>query len=190
MRGSSRGGPMGERARAVTTSSGSDRPGLHWRTIRSATTPLEGAHGATPCDRCHRKVAPAELSAPFRGGVEPVTLFSFSSTLCLDCHEDPHAGGLDRFADASGCSGCHAVAGWDLVTFDHTRTGSILEGAHVTVSCGGCHRKTDRGVDRLVWVGIDTGCTDCHRNPHGTSSIVPVFHSTAVVVTPSRAGKS
>jgi hypothetical protein len=130
--------------------------------------PLEGAHGATPCDRCHRKVAPAELPVPVDGRIEPVTLFTFPSTRCLDCHEDPHAGALDRFADASGCSGCHAVTGWGRVTFDHARTGSTLEGAHATASCSGCHRKTDRGAERLVWVGIGTGCTDCHRNPHGS----------------------
>ena len=66
---------------------------------------------------------------------------------------------------------------WILVVLVMVFAGTALVSANggphgdysaTTDACAGCHRKTDRGVDRFVWVGIGTGCTDCHRNPHGT----------------------
>ena len=57
------------------------------------------------------------------------------------------------------CAACHLVEGWEKVRFNHDPTGFPLRGAHVNVTCTGCHGK---GFDTQV---ADT-CSGCHRDRH------------------------
>lgn len=65
-----------------------------------------------------------------------------------------HAGGDTR------CSACHSTVGWRPVTFDHSKTGFPLDGAHLGASCSGCHVSGD--FQRPV----PTSCAACHRDVH------------------------
>lgn len=69
-----------------------------------------------------------------------------------------------RVSDANGatrCGACHMVEGWEKVRFNHDPTGFPLRGAHVNVTCSGCHRQ---GFDKPV---ADT-CSGCHRDRHAS----------------------
>lgn len=101
--------------------------------------PLLGTHASTDCDGCHD-------SHVFRDAPEA----------CVDCHleEDPHEGRFD-----SNCAGCHNPVSWEDWLFDHnTQTDFLLDGAHVSVTCEGCHRQS-----LTTMVKLGSRCTDCHR---------------------------
>ena len=53
------------------------------------------------------------------------------------------------------------VEGWEKVRFNHDPTGFPLRGAHVDVTCNGCH---SQGFDKPV---ADT-CSGCHRDRHAS----------------------
>ena len=144
--------------------------------------PLSAAHraldGPTQCFQCHAKAGgPAEMQGR-----------------CLACHTEigwmrQHQRGLHaRVKDP--CSKCHpdhagrdfALIAWDGGSpqhFDHARAGWTLEGKHAQLECRSCHRpesqhgdaaalirKHDRGAS---WLGLDTACASCHRDPHAGS---------------------
>jgi hypothetical protein len=100
--------------------------------------PLAGAHLAVPCNACHVKK-------------EKVTQFRLPSASCTNCHKDPHRGETTRFG---ACTVCHTIQTWSRITFDHTKTGFVLEGAHARVQCAACHAKGFKGVPR--------DCRSCH----------------------------
>jgi hypothetical protein len=60
------------------------------------------------------------------------------------------------------CSACHTTASWTRVAFDHTRTGFLLEGRHLEVSCSGCHAGAD------FKAAVPTSCAGCHRDAHAS----------------------
>lgn len=146
--------------------------------------PHSSLEGIRNCTQCH------QLG---RRGV--------SRDLCLDCHEPLAA----RLAQDEGfhttlaepnCASCHkdhfgadfALIKLDTLDFDHGRTGYLLEGAHGETSCRACHEpirvvdpvvrriKTEHGALDRTFLGLGTGCTDCHADddPHdGTFTTQP-----------------
>jgi hypothetical protein len=139
--------------------------------------PLEGGHLAVACNGCHLAVAPSEIARvlgrsvrPVRGGASRAGAlqFRYSSTRCLDCHQDPHRGEVDRFVNASGCPACHTVESWHTSDFDHKQSSFSLEGRHQTVACLACHPKVDQGSagERIQLTGLATTCAGCHQDPH------------------------
>ncbi len=140
------------------------------------SAPHSGLEGIRNCTQCH------QLG---RRGV--------SRDLCLDCHQ-PLAARLEReqgfhatLAEPD-CASCHkdhfgadfALVKLDTLAFDHERTGHPLEGAHEVVDCRSCHTPTriadpavrqvkgDRGALERTFLGLATGCDDCHAtdDPH------------------------
>lgn len=109
--------------------------------------PLEGAHQATPCGRCH----PAAPAAP---------RFDAGNPACDTCHADPHTGQFGQRA----CTSCHTTAAWAPSKFDklaHAKTRLALVGGH-DVPCAKCH--TDRPAARFA--GLSTACDTCHTDHH------------------------
>src|SRR5207245_2615841 len=54
--------------------------------------PLEGAHGAVPCDGCHKEIKESRAGSSLlllRGGAAPVT-FAIKDRRCEACHQNPH----------------------------------------------------------------------------------------------------
>ena len=93
-----------------------------------ATTgwPLTGFHLTTPCASCHIN-----------------NNYNITVTSCVSCHindfngaKNPdHVGG--NFSQT--CDICHNTAAWQPATFDHSKSGFPLTGAHITTACALCH---------------------------------------------------
>ncbi|MDZ7266834.1 MAG: hypothetical protein ONB48_06380 [candidate division KSB1 bacterium] len=105
--------------------------------------PLQGAHSAVDCGRCHG-------SGRFAG----------TPTDCFACHQDDYqrATNPNHVAEnfSQNCSVCHSNVGWQPANFDHNRTRFPLQGAHSAVDCGRCH-----GNGRFA--GTPTACFSCHQ---------------------------
>lgn len=119
--------------------------------------PLEGAHLATPCFACHQSDTEKWE-------------FEWESTACITCHNNIHEGFISaEFYPEQDCEVCHNPETWSAVTFDHSTTNWLLEGAHSSVSCASCHwePKETRTDDNQHFIGTSTDCASCHDNPHG-----------------------
>lgn len=100
---------------------------------------LTGAHLGVACQKCHT----------------PATTYANASTVCASCHTKPasHTG-----AFGSACGTCHSTKRWLPATFDHSRTGFKLTGAHLGTSCQKCHKGS-------TFTGLPTTCVGCHTKP-------------------------
>lgn len=109
---------------------------------RRTRFPLTGRHLTAACETCHVDRQWTDL---------PMT--------CAGCHveADVHDG---QFTE--DCSGCHTTSGWSQITFDHARTGFLLESGHGGLTCAACH-----AGGRFVDTPAD--CAGCHQrqDAHG-----------------------
>lgn len=138
--------------------------------------PLEEAHLAVPCIACHRPLEAAALrslppAAPRLATSQQrgrVLQYRFPSTRCRECHGDPHAGALDRYMGADGCTACHDLGSWYTVRFDHGRTDFLLEGRHTQVGCRDCHPRVvlQGRRDQMLLSDLPLTCVGCHNDPH------------------------
>ncbi len=107
--------------------------------------PLVGKHADVACEDCH-------LDA------KDLAMLQATSQACLACHAemDVHEGAL-----GAQCEQCHSPQGWDLVDYDHSKTGFSLEGGHADVACRDCH--SDQ-----TFQNADPACFSCHASddPH------------------------
>ena len=112
--------------------------------------PLKGAHVTVPCGSCHRPDG-------------DTLVLRMDDRTCAACHgaDDPHDGQFPGRA----CDACHTEEGFALPSFDHARTGYVLDGAHADVPCASCHRTEpgSRGQPVVRWTGLGTRCVDCHE---------------------------
>jgi len=83
-------------------------------------------------------------------------LFTFVLILhgTVFAQENPH--GEMKWA----CNDCHTAAGWDSVSFDHSRTGFVLDGQHHGRECMECHDITNFLSEE------NARCRDCHTDYH------------------------
>ena len=88
---------------------------------------------------------------------------------CMDCHRDPHAGQFADAAHRNRCEDCHTVDRFQPAKFTlsrHNQTRFPLEGGHVAVACGDCHRKRPELHNTEAYKFTDLSCTGCHLDPH------------------------
>lgn len=117
--------------------------------------PLKGAHGAVPCNDCHKKPAQKE------------SVFRFDNVRCEACHADRHNGMFNKFMADLSCARCHSMQDWKSVAFDHVSTKFVLVGKHLTVRCADCHKEQIvGGVKRLQYQGMPVECQSCHKDIH------------------------
>lgn len=103
---------------------------------------LTGRHVAVECKKCHE-------TPRFRDAARD----------CYSCHkkEDTH-----KLKFGVNCESCHNTRAWPLWDFDHARrTKYRLDGAHVKVSCEGCHKQPAPQGKEAAPVG--STCITCHR---------------------------
>jgi hypothetical protein len=121
---------------------------------------LTGAHTVPPrqCSDCHVN-----------------NNYKLTSTACVSCHlkdfqsaNNPNhvAGGF-----AQTCDTCHNTSTWIPATFDHSRSGFPLTGAHTVPprQCTDCHVNNNYSI-------TSTACISCHQNDYNTA-LSPVPHS-------------
>lgn len=116
------------------------RPDFEFDHAAQTGVPLEGAHSAAQCLRCHND----------RGAVQV-----FAERGCAGCHEDVHQGQL-----GARCDDCHDQLTWrasGMVEW-HSRTRFPLNGVHAITSCARCHEGTDVGR----FTPLDIECVSCH----------------------------
>lgn len=129
--------------------------------------PLGGAHLAVPCVGCHAPVAVGKLVAGAGKPGETTPRFRWPDTRCLTCHADPHVADLRSDLAGAGCEGCHDVAAWTRVRFDHGWTKFPLRGKHAQIACASCHRpETATGQPGRLQLQRPGDCAACHRDPH------------------------
>jgi hypothetical protein len=77
---------------------------------------------------------------------------STDATPTIDATASAHPTGMR-------CDACHTPGGWAPARFAHERTGFALQGRHVGVACGACHRRE--------WTEpLPQNCAGCHVDPH------------------------
>jgi hypothetical protein len=115
---------------------------------------LKGRHASVSCAGCHG----ANLAQP-----RP----AFGT--CATCHADPHQGEATLRSAPADCAACHRVEGFTPATYtarDHAAAPYALEGKHLGVSCGGCHRVVGtRDAPRRLRMPYGR-CEDCHSDSH------------------------
>ncbi len=124
---------------------------------------LMGSHIASPCSACHK------TGGRWR--------FKSLGTLCADCHKDIHKEFIsDKYYPQSDCRQCHNTNIWSSVTFDHSKTGWVLDGKHAETTCRDCHfvKKTEANSLNLQKFSSLSGnkCSECHENIHGTQFVI------------------
>jgi hypothetical protein len=99
---------------------------------------LTGMHANALCSACHKSM----------------TMYRGTPTTCFACHkaDDVHNGGM-----GTDCSKCHTTKSWKGASFDHSKTGFKLTGAHTSARCTQCHTKPD-------YANVQTTCIGCHRS--------------------------
>ena len=99
--------------------------------------PLHDSHLEPMCADCHA----------------PEDTFHAAETECVSCHmeDDQHMGNLGDV-----CSDCHRETEWSDWFYDHEAENDyVLDGAHATTACVGCH------VGEIYMDTPDT-CNGCH----------------------------
>ncbi len=149
--------------------------------------PLEGAHVAVACDRCHSKdpkmteKVPPAMRAEAQRQHRPLKLSQFTMEKkvdpkrCSACHRDVHQGQFEKRMAVDGCAACHDQATFTKTRFDHARdTKFRLDGKHGRTACASCHA-TATGKDGKPFVryaGAPVACARCHADPHAAQFAV------------------
>ncbi len=116
--------------------------------------PLIGSHIATACNECHKK--------------QEKWSFRDIGKNCKDCHTDIHKNSIpSKYYPEANCKYCHNENQWANVSFDHSKTGFDLTGAHKKQSCKECHfTKSPTGIEQQKFAGLSTSCSSCHTDKH------------------------
>ena len=119
--------------------------------------PLVGSHRAVECSECHKPPAMETKLVHVN--------FSAAPMKCEECHEEGHGGQFAASQKVTACDSCHNVAKWKPSTFDHDhRTQFSLQGAHINVRCGDCHKlmREVAGKQVLFYRPTPRECEACH----------------------------
>lgn len=140
-----------------------------WRQVRDndfdhdkTRYPLRGRHATVACEKCHAQ-------ENRRDGALSMPAFA----ACTDCHRDEHDGRGRKRPGWLACDTCHDVQGFRPARYtleQHDRSAYPLDGGHLAVPCGMCHR-VQQAADKARAARLDlapahAGCRDCHRDPH------------------------
>ena len=140
--------------------------------------PLEGAHRAVPCQKCHTELEKGPRGSTLKGAADLRPLrFDSKSRACKDCHDDAHRGQFAARKDKGACESCHDFKSFVPASrFDHDRDSAFkLQGEHAHTPCAACHRAT-RSVTGAVLVTYrptPTRCASCHAPAGPDSSGAP-----------------
>jgi hypothetical protein len=140
--------------------------------------PLEGAHRAVPCQKCHAELDKGQGGSTLKGAADLRSLrFDSRSRACKDCHDDAHRGQFAARKDKGACESCHDFKSFVPASrFDHDRDSAFkLQGAHAHTPCAACHRATRSatGTVLITYRPTPTRCASCHAPAGPDSSGAP-----------------
>jgi hypothetical protein len=146
------------------------------------TFPLQGAHAATDCKKCHIeqtfRIAATSESTEL---IQTVRVFRGTAHGCGQCHRDAHSGQFAQGAFAGAdCNACHQEQSFAPSRFTvqhHAQTAFPLTGAHRAVGCNECHKNVEDAdgehglaAKRVASVrqfhGTPQRCDACHADVH------------------------
>jgi predicted CXXCH cytochrome family protein len=114
---------------------------------------LTGAHLKITCRNCHITKDNKELIQQ---------KFTGLSKNCSDCHKDNHYRQFEKNGITS-CTDCHDVENWKASKFDHSSTAFRLDGKHINVPCGKCHKSQQEGTYYYTRYKLkEYKCESCH----------------------------
>lgn len=117
---------------------------------------LKGKHAEATCRQCHYKVEEKTK--------QPMQQFATLGTQCTTCHKSIHGNEFIK-AETETCTQCHSdQKPWNQVTFNHSTTKFILDGAHEKVSCTKCHKYQPLATNsKILQFKMESfKCIDCH----------------------------
>lgn len=147
----------------------------YWAAAQISPGELSSAHaqleGMTNCTQCHTLGK------------------TISSDQCLICHAEIRlrldAGtGLHGKNNYRQCMDCHkehhgkdfSIRKIDTKTFDHSLTGYVLKGKHISLECRKCHEEPKIKISDIAektkefkahtYLGLSPECATCHRDIH------------------------
>jgi hypothetical protein len=123
---------------------------------------LTGAHTVPPrqCGDCHVN-----------------NNYNLTNVACVSCHLRDSQNATNPNHVASGfaqtCDTCHNTSAWQPATFDHSKSGFPLTGAHMVPprQCSNCHINNNYGIASTV-------CISCHQTDYRNAT-TPVNHVAA-----------
>ncbi len=132
--------------------------------------PLTGAHTKVACAQCHTN-----------GN------YNLTATACVSCHLKDFQGTTNPNHATTGipqqCEVCHSTSAWQPATFDHSKTGFPLTGAHVSVTCAQCHTNGNYNLSSTTCVGCHLKDFQGTSNPNHTTAGFPqqceICHTTS-----------
>lgn len=115
------------------------------------------------------------------------TYYNASTSACINCHSKPEVSAglnLENHISDFGrkCLECHGKEGFNLRSFDHSKTGYAIDEDHYRLSCRDCHSKGFReeptcnsgchGEGKMYREHVEHGiadynlrnCLECHRS--------------------------
>ena len=118
--------------------------------------PLTGKHATTACAMCHIS-----------------NNYNLTTTSCVGCHQADYNRAktpVDHIALGlpTTCEACHSTTDWSGATFDHSKTGFPLTGAHAPLQCALCHINNNYKL-------TSTACVTCHQAAYDNAK-TPVNH--------------
>ena len=115
--------------------------------------PLTGGHNISNCFVCHQQ------GNNFKG----------LTTDCYPCHSSTYLSTTDpnhtQLNFSHDCSMCHSIINWSSSTFDHSKTGFQLVGAHASLNCVQCHASG--------YTNTPSACYNCHQNDYANTNNPP-----------------
>jgi len=128
---------------------------------------LSGKHTELECRKCHVEKNIMDKERLIEAKKNLNRSFLGLKDNCLNCHEDRHAGQLDKI-----CEKCHTTKGWKPPSeFDHAKTSFPLSGKHSESDCSKCHKPVsdNQSADKTLLKFKDiphNQCSDCHEDNH------------------------
>ncbi|HPI40107.1 MAG TPA: hypothetical protein PLJ21_04840, partial [Pseudobdellovibrionaceae bacterium] len=124
----------------------------NWKTVsfnhnKQSQFALVGKHTEVKCSKCH---VLSKETVLFKKETRNVVKFKPLSSLCFDCHKDPHKGSFGKT-----CQECHSEKGWSSTKDFHKNF--TLNSVHYTIECSECHK------DGKKLAGLSQQCLACHQ---------------------------
>jgi hypothetical protein len=117
---------------------------------------LKGKHAEATCRKCHFILS--------EDSMQIVQQFEKLGFQCATCHKSIHGNEFQN-AETASCTQCHSdERPWNQVTYNHSKTKFVLDGAHEKVSCTKCHKYEPVALNskKLQFKMESYKCIDCH----------------------------
>lgn len=129
--------------------------------------PLTGQHKLLDCKSCHFSNVKETKSNISRLVISNFLKKKMDFSTCQSCHADEHNGQFKKNGIIKSCESCHTTERFRPSLFtevNHGKTDFPLIGAHLSISCTDCHKKSNS--KEWIFHPLKTECLTCHTDIH------------------------